>query len=204
MPIRKMIESARFPVYKSGGYQVDAVDELLTSVIEAASTLESDLESKTAEASMLSSEVVTIRDEVAIYRDRVSSLEAQLAEIPLATVAEPDNSALDEIEVLRGEIGALRETLVNAEVQAKSDEEHIEAIEAYADEVEKRAEALRVERDKIKADAEVALGALVERLRNSETTSVSYADVPLASSGLMGLLSHTSQPGYRVVAISIS
>lgn len=198
MSIKESVEAARFPVYKSGGYQAAAVDALLSDVITQAEGLEQALADERGKRGALELEVGTLRNDLQAQQERVAELESRLADAlatPPAPVENPEDPALrDQIEqlearltdalnaaeshddsALRARIAeletekqALQRALDEAQENAKADEEHIAAMESYADVVEQNSQALKAERDKIRHDAEEALRILSERLAAAE------------------------------------
>lgn len=241
MSIKETVEAARFPVHKSGGYQVVAVDELLTDVISQSEALEDALAAERSRRGALEVEIARLRADLdserhgvaelesrlgdalaaadagvliapvgvespenVVLRARVEELENQLDNLLTAPPVEPVRVENPEVVVLRERVKELESLLIaalatppdeptfaenpvdvdlRAEVtylrakveefqgalneareQARADEEHIASMEAYSDDVEQRVLKLKAERDKVRADAEVALLALSQRL----------------------------------------
>jgi len=180
MTIKGLIESAKFPIHKSGGYQVSAVDELLVKVISQSDALDESLKAVNASEAALKSKVNSLSTELDIARSRIAALEAEVSELEASPQAPDNDTEMDTLRIrissLEIELDEFQEAVKKAELQAIADEEHIASLEKYADEVEVSVSSIRAERDKIKHDAEVAIRSLQERLLSVKTSPTSVLE----------------------------
>lgn len=171
MSIKETIESAKFPVHKSGGYQCSAVDDLLTDVITQSESLEEILDVERRQRGALELAASTAQTDLQREQERSTSLEYRLAEAQTSPSPTSNEHLHGEIAELRKQLEEFQKALDDANANLKADEEHIASMEAYADEVEANYQAMKTDRDKIRSDAEGAIRTLSERLRTATASS---------------------------------